>query len=295
MIFRKQKMRTWMHVLLLTISSITVVLAQDEDTGEDRVQSAKVALITRRLNLTTEQSSPFWAVYDEFDKERKENIRSLNKLKDRFQVASDEELKAGLKQMVEVRQKDVSIERDYLNKFTKVITSRQTADLYKVEFEFQKAIWDRVVKGYGKNGESLESERVAFLTNKMKLTAEQAKQFWPVYNEFEKEKEKAQQAASQVRNSISSGSSEEEIKSVLKQLIELRQKEVDSMRRQVDKFLKIVNSRQVAMFYKGEIDFRRKIIREWREQRRERIQDNMGGRRQQFQERREQRQERLNH
>ncbi|MDJ1471657.1 hypothetical protein QNI19_02060 [Cytophagaceae bacterium DM2B3-1] len=281
MIFRKQKMRTWIHVLLLMISNITVVLAQDEDTGEDRVQSAKVALITRRLNLTTEQSSPFWAVYDEFDKERKDNIRSLNKLKDRLQIASDDELKAALKQMIEVRQKDVSIEREYLNKFTKVITSRQTADLYKVEFEFQKAIWDRVVKGSGKNGESLESERVAFLTNKMKLTAEQAKQFWPVYNEFEKEKEQSQQLASQVRNSISSSSSEEEIKSVLKQLIELRQKEVDSMRRQVDKFLKIVNSRQVAMFYKGEIDFRRKIIREWREQRRERI-DNMGGRRQQF-------------
>lgn len=294
MIFREQKIRTWIHVLLVTISSITVAWAQDEEAGEDRVQSAKIALITRRLNLTTEQSSPFWIVYDEFDKERKDNIRSLNKLKDRFQVASDEELKAGLKQMVEVRQKDVSIERDYLNKFTKVITLRQTADLYKVEFEFQKAIWNRVVKGYGKNGESLESERVAFLTNKMKLTAEQAKQFWPVYNEFEKEKENAQQLASQLRNSISSSSSEEEIKSVLKQLIELRQKEVDSMRRQVDKFLKIVNSRQVAMFYKGEIDFRRKIIREWREQRRERI-DNMGGRRQQFQERREQRQERLNH
>ncbi|MDJ1482151.1 Spy/CpxP family protein refolding chaperone [Cytophagaceae bacterium YF14B1] len=281
MIFRKQKMRTWIHVLLLMISNITVVLAQDEDTGEDRVQSAKVALITRRLNLTTEQSSPFWAVYDEFDKERKDNIRSLNKLKDRLPIASDDELKAALKQMIEVRQKDVSIEREYLNKFTKVITSRQTADLYKVEFEFQKAIWDRVVKGSGKNGESLESERVAFLTNKMKLTAEQAKQFWPVYNEFEKEKEQSQQLALQARNSIKSGSSEEEIKNVLKQLIELRQKEVDTMRRQVDKFLKILSSRQVAMFYKGEIDFRRKIIREWREQRRERI-DNMGGRRQQF-------------
>lgn len=280
-----------MYVLLLSVASLTAAWAQDEDDGEekDKVQSAKVALITKRLNLTSEQAKPFWAVYDEFEKERKSNLKSLTQLRDRFQVASDDELKAGLKQMLEVRRKDVDIEKEYLNKFTKVISARQTAELYKTEFEFQKAIWDRVLKGSGQNADALENAKVAFLNTKMKLTPEQSKQFWPVYNEMAKEKESNQQAMSQLRNAIKPTSSEEEIKGVLKQMADLRQKEVDITKRQMDRFLRVINNRQTAMFYKGEIDFRREIIREWREQRREQRQDM----RQQFQDRRQQRQERL--
>jgi hypothetical protein len=280
-----------MYVLLLSVASLTAAWAQDEDDGEekDKVQSAKVALITKRLSLTSEQARPFWAVYDEFEKERRSNLKSLTQLRDRFQVASDDELKAGLKQMLEVRRKDVDIEKEYLNKFTKVISARQTAELYKTEFEFQKAIWDRVLKGSGQSADALENAKVAFLNTKMKLTPEQSKQFWPVYNEMEKEKESNQQAMAQLRNAIKPTSSEDEIKTVLKQMADLRQKEVYITKRQMDRFLRVINNRQTAMFYKGEIDFRREIIREWREQRREHRQDM----RQQFQDRRQQRQERM--
>ncbi|MCU0352802.1 MAG: hypothetical protein MUD08_03540, partial [Cytophagales bacterium] len=57
----------------------------------------------------------------------------------------------------------------------------------------------------------------------------------------------------------------------------------------------IVNPRQAAMFYKGEIDFRRKIIQEWRERRREQAGDRTKRERlEQFRERREAVRERRN-
>lgn len=286
-------MKKWIYVLLLSFAGVSAVWAQDDEEGDDKVQSAKVALITKRLSLTSEQAKLFWPVYDEFEIERKSNLKSLTQLRDRFQVASEDELKAGLKQMIDVRRKDVDIEKEYLNKFTKVISARQTAELYKTEFDFQKAIWDRVLKGTGKNSEMLDNARIAFLTTKMKLTPDQSKQFWPVYNEMEKEKETNQQAIAQLRNSIKTNANEDEIKTALKQLADLHLKEVEITKKQMDKFVKIVNTRQTALFYKGEIDFRRQIIREWREQRRERRMDTNGEYRQQFQERRELRQEKL--
>ncbi len=286
----RSKIRKWTYVLLLSLAGLNFAWAQEDDEGDDKVQSAKVALITKRLSLVSDQAKPFWAVYDEFEKDRKTNLKSLTQLRDRFQVASDDELKAGLKQMIEVRRKDVEIEKEYLNKFTKVISAHQTAELYKTEFEFQKAIWDRVLKGTGQNAEMLENARVTFLTNKMKLTPEQSKQFWPVYNEMEKEKETNQQAIVQLRSSVKPDASEDEIKNALRQLADLHMKEVDITKKQMERFLKVVGTRQTALFYKGEIDFRRQIIREWREQRRERREMN-GDRRQQFQQRRQQRQD----
>ncbi len=283
-------MRTWVYVLWLSIGSLTAAWAQEDEEGDSKVTSAKIALITKRLNLTSEQAKPFWVVYDEFEKDRKANLKSLTQLRDRFQVASDDELKIDLKQMMNVRRKDVEIEKEYLNKFTKVISARQTATLYKTEFEFQKALWDRVLKGSGQNGEGLESAKIAFLTNKMKLTPNQAKEFWPVYNEFEQERASNQEAMAQLRSKININSSENDTKNMLRQIADLRQKDVDIAKKQMDRFLKILNSRQVAMFYKGEIDFRRQIIRQWREQRRERIQENGLNRKQQFQERRDRKQ-----
>ena len=78
---------------MLGFLSLAPALAQDEDEetgGNDKVQSAKAALITRRLSLTPQQAERFWPVYDEFDRERRLNLKSLTQLRDRFQVASDD-------------------------------------------------------------------------------------------------------------------------------------------------------------------------------------------------------------
>jgi Spy/CpxP family protein refolding chaperone len=289
-------MKTWIW-LVVGFLSLAPALAQDEDdeTGGDKVQSAKAALITRRLNLTPEQAQRFWPVYDEFDKERRQNLKSLTQLRDRFQVASDDEIKTGLRQMTEVRQKDVAIEREYIGKFGRVISARQTAELYKTETEFQKAIWSRVLQGSGQSEEAVETARAAFLTNRMKLTAEQSRQFWPVYNELQREKNANAQASEKIRNSVNNARSDAEITDLLKQMADLRQKDVDLEKKQTERFLRIVNPRQAAMFYKGEIDFRRKIIQEWRERRREQAGDRTKRERlEQFRERREAVRERRN-
>ena len=52
--------------------------------------------------------------------------------------------------------------------------------------------------GYGmaqdgdeKEGDDIKAVRVAFMTDKLKLTSDEAKKFWPVYNNYMQEKRKA--------------------------------------------------------------------------------------------------------
>ncbi len=39
----------------------------------------------------------------------------------------------------------------------------------------------------GNRGEKIEALKIAFITEKLQLTTNEAKQFWPVYNSYEKE------------------------------------------------------------------------------------------------------------
>lgn len=39
----------------------------------------------------------------------------------------------------------------------------------------------------GKTGEKIQALKIAFITEKLQLTASEAQQFWPVYNSYEKE------------------------------------------------------------------------------------------------------------
>ena len=48
--------------------------------------------------------------------------------------------------------------------------------------------------------EKLETQRVAFITNRLDLTTEEATKFWPLYNEYSKKRFELKKAKRQDRN-----------------------------------------------------------------------------------------------
>ena len=53
---------------------------------------------------------------------------------------SDAELKEGINNMMEGRQQELNLEKEYLEKFQRVISLRQVATMYKAEKEFMKVL-----------------------------------------------------------------------------------------------------------------------------------------------------------
>ena len=132
-------------VLFLFIS--TAVLAQRPPKMDDeRIASAKIGLITERLNLSSSQAPQFWSVYNEYAKKRKVIMHSMRRKVDDVEVmtSSDEQVLAGIREVMDLRQKEIDLEKDYMPKFLKVISVKQYAELLRTERKFNQMLLQRL-------------------------------------------------------------------------------------------------------------------------------------------------------
>lgn len=134
-------------VMLLSFASINSVYAQHRSEEEMRkIQDAKVAIITNRLSLTPEQSAGFWPVYNEFSQKRRDIHRSQRKIINdkKAEGQTDEQVLGNLKEVQDLRQKELDLEKEYQNRFLKVITASQVVELYKAERTFNDMLIQRL-------------------------------------------------------------------------------------------------------------------------------------------------------
>ena len=143
-------------IFVFTIALSLKMKAQDDlpngGRGKEKIKAAKIGLITNRLNLTEEQSKIFWIVYDEFDKKRSEirkNIRQMT-AESRNITTSDDKILADIKEIMNLKQKEVDLEKEYLSKFLKTINIRQVSELYKTEQLFNQMLLKKLNRAENK-------------------------------------------------------------------------------------------------------------------------------------------------
>jgi Spy/CpxP family protein refolding chaperone len=133
--------------LLIVFVAVTSAQAQRRSEEEiKRIQDAKVAIITNRLNLTPEQSTGFWPIYNEYSHKRKDIHRAQRKLINdkKAEGTTDEQVLDNLKEVQELRQKELDLEKEYQTRFLKVITASQVIELYKAERTFNDMLIQRL-------------------------------------------------------------------------------------------------------------------------------------------------------
>lgn len=142
-----RRYRNTLAFLLLTFGAITTADAQRRSEEEiKKIQDARVAIITNRLNLTPEQSTGFWPVYNEYSQKRREIHRAQRKIINdkRAEGQNDEQVLSNLKEVQDLKQKELDLEKEYQNKFLKVITASQVIELYKAERTFNDMLIQRL-------------------------------------------------------------------------------------------------------------------------------------------------------
>ncbi len=127
-----------------------VTLAQGGDRGgEDmrqQIHDAKVSMITNRLKLTAEQSEKFWPIYNEFSEKRRGLRRAQRKVinERRDGGLADKVALENLKEVQELKQKEVDLEKQYQGRFLSVITPSQLAELQSAEKSFNDMLLQRL-------------------------------------------------------------------------------------------------------------------------------------------------------
>ena len=111
--------------------------------------------------------------------------------------------------------------------------------------------------------EKLESHKIAFITEKVGLTPEEAKEFWPVYQEYD---DKRSALREDIRpEKVPDDLSEEEAMQRINQLIKHDQQASDLRAEYTKKFLDVLPATKVLKLHRAEMEFKREMLRKVRE------------------------------
>ncbi len=134
-----------LSLIIIALVMSLGVSAQDKDAMK-QIESARIALITERLGLTPEQAEKFWPVYREYNLERRQirqEFRSAREGVD-LQNLSDEQSKELVQQAIELKQRELNLEKQYAEKMSQVISTQQILKLRNAEKDFQQMLLQRI-------------------------------------------------------------------------------------------------------------------------------------------------------
>ncbi len=145
-IYKLCNMKILVSIVCIVWSS-AVAMAQKPD-AMDKLEGARIALITERLELTPEQAEKFWPLYREYTERRQELRKEFLSAKAQIKEngMTDEESKKLVDKGLDLKEKQVALDRDYADKFNRVITARQILQLRKAEDDFRQMLLERLEK-----------------------------------------------------------------------------------------------------------------------------------------------------
>ncbi|MBN2758282.1 MAG: hypothetical protein JXR51_14005 [Bacteroidales bacterium] len=115
--------------------------------------------------------------------------------------------------------------------------------------------------------QNIETQKVAFITQKLNLTVEEAQLFWPVYNEFMNNKESLlnkKKSLLQKFNTQSEKLSDSELENLADENIEIQVKEAELAKTYHQKFKTVLPIKKVVKYYQAENQFKRVILNQYK-------------------------------
>lgn len=108
--------------------------------------------------------------------------------------------------------------------------------------------------------QQIRNYKISFLTSKLDLSPEQAQKFWPLYNQYESERHKLHRQTRIFRDDKLAGIPEQELRDKLNDRLTAQQSMVDLDKVYMDRFLKVISVRQMAVLYRSEEEFPRILL-----------------------------------
>jgi hypothetical protein len=120
--------------------------------------------------------------------------------------------------------------------------------------------------------EKFKSEKIAFITKAIELTPQEAEKFWPVYNEFEKSRFDIMNERRDLQSNLHENKAkltDKDCAEISRKMAMLHKKEGELMIKYNEDFLKILPAKKVIALYEAEGDFRRQLLKEYRNRNKE--------------------------
>ncbi len=136
-------------IIIIVIATSVVGWAQKQEPNKNvksKLEAARIAIITERLNLTPAEAEKFWPLYNQFAQERrtmqKQALQSRKGMD--MQNLTEEQSKTLMMARQKLKQDKLDLENKYVAKINNVISARQMVALKKAEDDFRKMILNRL-------------------------------------------------------------------------------------------------------------------------------------------------------
>jgi len=129
-------------------------------------------------------------------------------------------------------------------------------------------------KEYRKNDDRIKAQKVAFITERLSLTAEEAQNFWPIYNAFDEKVHKLRREDMRdLRKSMSNEDlSENEAQKILDKFMDLEESMHQAKKQLVKDLGKAIPPQKIIALKSAEDAFNRMLVNRLK-QRREKMQE----------------------
>ena len=138
--------------MLITLFLVNgLIFAQKQNHGSKKIRAYKIAFISNKLDLTEEEATKFWPVYNTYDKKvngaKIRNYISLKKrLKEKRGVKnlSEKEAKEIVLQFLNLEKEIAKANEDFYKKLIRILPYKKIILLRIAENEFQRKLLKRL-------------------------------------------------------------------------------------------------------------------------------------------------------
>lgn len=114
----------------------------------EKMEAMKAAFLTTKLDLTTEESTAFWPVYNKYQEElhqlRESRFEDMKELRENKDNLTDKDYEKIFDSEIQFRQAELDIMKKYNPQLKKTLPMKKLAKLHRAEEAFKRELLDRM-------------------------------------------------------------------------------------------------------------------------------------------------------
>lgn len=135
--------KLYLLTVILALGIASISFAQRPPIDQEKLQAARIAFITTRIDLKPEQAEKFWPIFNQYNDEREKTMRQLSDLGKGSESVSEEEAKTRIQKRFQYQSELLEKEKAFVNDASKVLTSKQILMLNNIARDFNRQLYQR--------------------------------------------------------------------------------------------------------------------------------------------------------
>lgn len=125
-------------------------------------------------------------------------------------------------------------------------------------------------QGLGEKKEKIKAMRIAFITEKLSLSPDEATKFWPLFKEFENKQEQIRRRQGRplfdrLDLDIANNMSEKEAAALLQQIENTEEEQYQNRKKFVNNLKSVIPTIKIIKLLKVEEEFKRRLLKQYRD------------------------------